>query len=73
MRKFPVDAPTRNVLKTLEKFEKVREQYRRETAEIRTGGEVKAIERQHSKGRLTVRERIQRLHAPLRSRPHVGG
>lgn len=35
-----------------------------EAAKIRLGGGAKAIERQHEKGRLTARERIDRLCAP---------
>ncbi len=48
-----------------EAFEKVRAEYQDEIARIRQGGGVKAIERQlNGKGRLTARERIQRLHDP---------
>jgi 3-methylcrotonyl-CoA carboxylase beta subunit len=39
-------------------------QFREEEAEIMLGGGREAIERQHSKGRLTVRERIERLIDP---------
>ena len=53
-------------------FEKVHAKYQEEIARIRQGGGVKAIERQHGKGRLTARERIQRLHPPLRRRPQSG-
>ena len=45
-------------------FEKVRSEYRDEIARIRQGGGDKAIERQHGKGRLTARERIERLKDP---------
>ncbi|MFB0516563.1 MAG: acyl-CoA carboxylase subunit beta [Candidatus Neomarinimicrobiota bacterium] len=45
-------------------FEKVREEYQREMARIRKGGGDKAIERQHGKGCLTARERIDRLKDP---------
>lgn len=37
------------------------EQYRKTEQEIRLGGGLKAIERQHNKGRLTARERIEKL------------
>src|SRR5438445_8015297 len=37
---------------------------RNEEEQIREGGGPKAIENQHSKGRLTARERIQRLADP---------
>src|ERR1041385_8274622 len=37
---------------------------RNEEEQIREGGGQKAIENQHSKGRLTARERIQRLADP---------
>src|SRR5438876_12459936 len=37
---------------------------RNEEEQIREGGGAKAIESQHSKGRLTARERIQRLIDP---------
>jgi acetyl-CoA carboxylase carboxyltransferase component len=40
------------------------EALRREEAVIRQGGGPKAVERQHAKGRLTVRERIARLLDP---------
>ena len=40
------------------------ETLRREEERIRTGGGVKAVERQHAKGRLTARERIARLIDP---------
>src|SRR5579883_1790688 len=39
-------------------------QVRNEEEKIREGGGAKAIESQHSKGRLTARERIQRLVDP---------
>src|SRR5262250_2656355 len=39
-------------------------QIRNEEEQIREGGGMKAIESQHSKGRLTARERIQRLVDP---------
>jgi acetyl-CoA carboxylase carboxyltransferase component len=39
-------------------------QVRNEEEKIREGGGAKAIENQHAKGRLTARERIQRLVAP---------
>ena len=37
------------------------EEYRQIEREIRLGGGIKAIERQHAAGRLTARERIERL------------
>ena len=37
------------------------EEFRRTEAEIRQGGGLKAIDRQHAKGRLTARERIEKL------------
>jgi len=37
------------------------EEFRQTEQEIRLGGGVKAIERQHEKGRLTARERVERL------------
>lgn len=37
------------------------EQYRQTEQKLRLGGGPKAIERQHAKGRLTARERVQRL------------
>jgi len=42
-----------------EAFEQVRVEYQRETAEIRTGGVAKAIERQNGKRRLTTLADIQ--------------
>src|SRR5215472_17218414 len=39
-------------------------QVRNEEEKIREGGGLKAIESQHAKGRLTARERIQRLVDP---------
>ena len=47
-----------------EAFEQIRSEYRDEIARIRQGGGNKAIERQHGKGRLTARERIERLKDP---------
>jgi acetyl-CoA carboxylase carboxyltransferase component len=40
------------------------EQFHREEEQIRAGGGQRAIERQHAKGRLTARERIDRLLDP---------
>ena len=40
------------------------EQFRETEAEITLGGGRAAIERQHAKGRLTARERIERLLDP---------
>src|SRR5688572_30126874 len=37
------------------------EQYRKTESTLRLGGGVKAIERQHEKGRLTARERVEKL------------
>src|ERR1044071_9179329 len=37
------------------------EEVGRAEAELRLGGGAKAIERQHAKGRLTARERVDRL------------
>src|SRR5947207_10583786 len=37
------------------------EQFRMTERDIRLGGGLKAIERQHEKGRLTARERVERL------------
>ena len=37
---------------------------RNETEKIAEGGGAKAVENQHSKGRLTARERIERLADP---------
>ena len=42
-------------------FDRLRDEYKDEITLIRKGGGEKAIERQHSKGRLTARERIDRL------------
>ena len=55
-----------------EAFEQVRAEYRDEIARIRQGGGDKAIERQHGKGRLTVRERIERLKDPGTSFMELG-
>jgi len=56
--------PQDKVRQRQEAFEKVRSEYRDEIARIRQGGGEKAIERQHGKGRLTARERIERLKDP---------
>lgn len=56
--------PRDKVRQRQEAFEKVRDEYRREMAAIRLGGGYKAIKRQHGKGRLTARERIERLQDP---------
>jgi 3-methylcrotonyl-CoA carboxylase beta subunit len=45
-------------------LEQLVENIRREEEQIRQGGGRRAIERQHAKGRLTARERIERLLDP---------
>ncbi|MGQ0552285.1 MAG: acyl-CoA carboxylase subunit beta [Planctomycetota bacterium] len=42
-------------------YARLLESYAQQEAKLRLGGGAKAIERQHSKGRLTARERIERL------------
>ncbi|MCK4577483.1 MAG: acyl-CoA carboxylase subunit beta [Candidatus Marinimicrobia bacterium] len=61
-----IDSPSKNLppdkfRRRQKAFEQVRAQYRDEIARIRRGGGVKAIERQHSKKRLTAWERIDLL------------
>lgn len=48
------------------------EQFREQEGQIRLGGGVKAIERQHEKNRLTARERIERLIDPGSSFQELG-
>ena len=45
-------------------FQKLRDAYLDEMERLRQGGGDRAIERQHGKGRLTARERIERLSDP---------
>ncbi|HTU92085.1 MAG TPA: methylmalonyl-CoA carboxyltransferase, partial [Gemmataceae bacterium] len=45
-------------------LEQMVENIQREEQKIRLGGGQRAIERQHAKGRLTARERIERLLDP---------
>ncbi|MCB9845158.1 MAG: acyl-CoA carboxylase subunit beta [Phycisphaeraceae bacterium] len=49
---------------TLNPVRELAESFRRTEAQIRLGGGSKAIERQHEKGRLTARERIEALIDP---------
>ena len=49
---------------TINPLREAAEEFRRLEAEIRQGGGHKAIERQHAAGRLTARERVERLIDP---------
>ncbi len=53
-------------------LEQLVEGIQREEEKIRQGGGTKAIERQHAKGRLTARERIERLLDPGSSLFEIG-
>ncbi len=53
---------------TINPLREIAEEFRRIEAEIRQGGGLKAIERQHAAGRLTARERIERLIDPPTAR-----
>ncbi len=50
-----------NPTPSINPLRELNEQYRKTERELALGGGVKAIERQHEKGRLTARERIERL------------
>ncbi|RMH26366.1 MAG: acyl-CoA carboxylase subunit beta [Planctomycetota bacterium] len=50
-----------NPASSINPLREITEEFRRAEAEIRQGGGLQAIERQHAKGRLTARERIERL------------
>ncbi|MGP1311054.1 MAG: carboxyl transferase domain-containing protein, partial [Phycisphaerales bacterium] len=46
---------------TINRLRELNEEYQQQERTIRLGGGPKAIDRQHAKGRLTARERIDRL------------
>ncbi len=46
---------------TINPLREVTENFKRAESEIRLGGGLKAIDRQHEKGRLTARERVEKL------------
>jgi len=46
---------------TINPLRELNETFKRAEADIRQGGGMKAIERQHGKGRLTARERVEKL------------
>ena len=52
-------APAAGVV--INRLRELNEEYQSQEKQIRLGGGLKAIERQHEKGRLTARERIERL------------
>lgn len=48
-------------VRSVDDFQQLLEELRRQESQIRLGGGAKAIDRQHGKNRLTARERIDRL------------
>lgn len=57
---------------TINPLREIAEEFRRIEAEIRQGGGLKAIARQHAAGRLTARERIEHLIDPPSERWPAG-
>ena len=55
------DATSKSAKAARNVFRKVLELYQEQEAQLHLGGGTKAIDRQHSKGRLTARERVNKL------------
>ena len=56
----------------IHRLRELNEEYQSQEKQIRLGGGVKAIERQHEKGRLTARERIEKLVDDARAFVEIG-